>query len=416
MIRIVAALCCALAILAPPTPAVGAAQFSTIDALLHERSEAVRGCDEQRYLNTLSADADVSFVDRERQRFRGLCGVGFSEYDIRVVTDASGDLAKGLDLKNALQVDVASLPQTEERSRIGGMDSRDAVATYWWTYVKRNGSWSILADTHARQLGLKNAVGVWDAGEIVRIDRNHIVVLAPSALRDRAQTIADIAESAIVVHQQRDGIQWTHRIPILLPADSAMAARIIQTSRDLSHFGALTVYLPDRSQSWDVFAPRIVVQDDVLSHASSDSLRNVFLHELSHAARAERSGPATPHWLDEGIAVSVQRRLSGPYVPTLRTTSLTNAQGRPMIPSDDSFFTSDGKAVADAYDLAASFVQHLRTTCGATAPDDIYEHIGAERMPVGTPDHIVATAIERVCGLPQATVVTRWQSTFPVRH
>lgn len=382
--------------------------MAEIQTLLYSREVAVKEHNRQAFFASLFNQASPEFRARQTKLFEGLVSVPFAHYRLEADARTSGDMAKGLRLAARYGADEAILVETRETYRFAGYDDRDAQNIVWLTYIRHDTTWSIANDTDAAVFGLNNTRTIWDNGPVLALQLDHFLVIAPPDKLSRAHEIGELAERAFSIFERRWTIPWSKKVPLLIPADNAQSAALIGSTNDLTKFGALTTYVPSRNNGWFPLANRIVVQDETIRNASDDAVISTLVHELVHAALSEKSGPDTPHWLQEGIAMMVQRDITSQYSPVLTSPMFKGDVKNFRLPSDDDFFASDGNVVHDAYEMSLSAVTFLRSKSHTRDVIAAYEEIGAMRVAPGSPSYHVNVMLEHATGMSTEPFIEEW--------
>lgn len=388
---------CTTLLLMPSQSIAGENATEGVEGMLQKRMRAFRDNDENAFRKTIDERATPEFRESQIRRFAGLRSVQFSSYSLHPIDRYSGNLANGLKLKEKYGANEALLVETRETYRFADYDDRDAQNTYWYTYVRRGNTWTVIADSDAEVFGLRSARTIWDNGPVIARNTPHFFVIATTAKQHRVDEVAALAERAYGVFARRWSESWSQRVPLLIPDDNAQAAALIGSPDDLTKFAALTTYLPQRDEGWRPLASRIILQDDVVGSAPQEAVQSTLVHELTHAAMSQFAGIDTPHWLQEGIAMAVQRDAHGSYTPTRKARGIGESSVA-SLPRDDEFFDASSDVVHDAYERSLSAVQFLRQKKGDKAPIDFYKALGA--APIGPGDTAVRVdqALASCCG------------------
>jgi hypothetical protein len=113
-----------------------------IQELLDRRAAAVMAGDFDAFMATV-ADDSGAFVRRQRRLFERMTGVPLASYRLEARPDRFGDLATASVEKSYPEADAVSIPVTEERYRLEGFDTEEAIEDMFFTFVERDGEWLI---------------------------------------------------------------------------------------------------------------------------------------------------------------------------------------------------------------------------------------------------------------------------------
>ncbi len=134
-----------------------------IERLLQERAQAVVAGDEAAFMSTISRDSPA-FVARQRSLFRSMEQLDFASYRLEAVWERYGDLAGGFEVGDYRDAEAIALPVTDESLRIQGFDEKPQSEELFYTFVKRDGEWSIAEDTDLERFGFQSVRHLWDGG------------------------------------------------------------------------------------------------------------------------------------------------------------------------------------------------------------------------------------------------------------
>jgi hypothetical protein len=359
----------------------------TVQAVLDARVAAVKGGDKDAWMATVDPDAPAAFRDAQGRLFDGLRSVPIESYSLEARTEDTGDLAGGLGLKYGAKV---KLPETRQRMRLQGYDDRDAVDSLWLTFVQRDGRWYVGGDTDLAALGLDTARGPWDFAPVATLATEHLLTIYHPDQEERAKALSAIAEEAIRTLDSRWDQPWSHRIPMVLPADTDELEQLLQSTIDLDKFLAFVSYGSVRDDGWEATAPRIYIQDENLKAYGRPYQVETLVHELTHAASAPLAGPFVPNWVHEGVA---------DWVATGRSTKERKPSGSDgELPRDHEFSTGSQTSIIRAYRESRSSISYLSSRKGLGAPSAFFRELGGPRVAPGDVDFQTDAALRRATG------------------
>ena len=158
---------------------------SSAQSVLDAHVNAIATGDKQKFMDTVDPNAPDAFKAAQSNEFDGLRSLPLQNYRLVVRTDDSGDLGPGLGVAQKHGAALAYLPETRQIYRLGSYDDRDAVDSYWYTYVQRQGHWYIAADDDAETIGLTSSAELWDHGTVaVQTLPHFLVITMPDAARE----------------------------------------------------------------------------------------------------------------------------------------------------------------------------------------------------------------------------------------
>lgn len=358
--------------------------------------------DENAFMATVDPGATDAFKTEQRNRYNGLASLPVADYSLSSTEADSGDLSKGLHLDDKYGTD-SYLPETREYFRLGAYDDHPMRNTFWYTYVERDGKWYFAASNDGDRIGLESSPNIWDDGAVATTSTQHVLVISAPGNETRMSTIAALAEDAVNRFDTEWPLPWSHKIPVIVPATPQQAAKLLRTSNEVENFSAFTSYFPIRDTGWDASPPRLFAEEDNLANQSDSMQTGTLVHELTHAATAQLTGPNTPIWVQEGLAEWI--RLGKPTSVSLREGATKT------FPSDDAFRTSDASALSRAYNEATVAMTFLAKSKGPDAPVKLFEEMGKRRVAIGSPSYNADQALLASTGWNTQQFLEAWQAT-----
>ena len=378
----------------------------SVQRLLDERVDAIRSGDRPAFLKTIDPQTTPEFRQAQVNAFDGLSGPSVVNVSLKARINESGDLAEGLGLAERYGADSAFLPETRLSYRFEGYDEVPAVDSLWFTYVQRGGQWFVASDADAELIGLRSDRELWDFGPVEVTKSEHFIVLSSGVdggpqVSQRAQTISATAERAFDTFDAQWAQPWSRRIPLVVPASSEQTATLLRSELQVENFVAFVAYTPLRDDGWRISAPRIYAQDVNLSVRSEAGQVSDFVHELTHAATAELSGPNVPTWMQEGLAEWVRSGRPNVEPPVGAGYKL---------PIGTDFSQGDGASIRLAYAKSLSATAYLARTYGSDAPLRLFTAVGEKRTAPGSPSFVVDAAFRDLFGTGLSEFESAWHS------
>ncbi len=369
-----------------------------VQQMLDKRVAALQTGDREAYMSYVDPKAPDTFRATQSTSYDGLRSLPLNELAFTVRTTESGDLAHGLKLAEYYKSGDAFLPETRVSYKLGAYDDAPALTSRWDTYVERDGKWYVAGDDDAAVLGLGKTQEIWDFGEVPYLVTQHFIVLWGAGvtrtpeLTARANGVASMAEEAMAVFTSRWTQPWSGKIPIVIASTPEQASALLRTTLDVNKFVAFVAYTPIRDgDTWSVTAPRMYAQDQNLATQSRSQQIGDLVHELTHAATAQMSGPFTPVWLHEGLAE---------WVRLGKSTSVSSVRSNlGSLPNNADFASANPATLGGAYASANAAVTYLASTRGVDAPVNAMKEIGARRVVAGSPAYNADVAFRSSVGV-----------------
>jgi hypothetical protein len=386
--RMVVALVVLVGTALPVAPAAGQADREAgVKATLDQRVRAIRSGDRAAFLDTVEPGAGEDFRTRQARLFDGLRTLPLVGFELRLRTDEAPDLSAGLRARYA--ADDVFLPVVEARYRIEGTDRIDAVDTFFYTFLLRDGRWRIASDTDVEDLGLPSSRNLWDFGPVALRRSPHFTLVFDPADRSRAEALLKLADQGFDRLASTFDRPLPEQVVVILPHSLDQLRDILQATFDLTNFVAFATAGVDRDRGWESTAPRVYVQDANLANNPRSFQLETLHHELIHVAAFSAAGPFVPAWVHEGLADWMATGRGGPH-------KVEGSDAR--LPDDYEFTTGGGDAIVRAYQESTSAMAFLAKAKGRDAPLDLLVGAGRPRVAPGTPRYHVGQALRRLYG------------------
>jgi hypothetical protein len=347
--------------------------------------------------------------------FRWLQAVPIESYSLEVRWDALGDLIRPSHRRRYEGAEDVALPLTEERYRVRGFDTSDAVENLFYTFVKRDGSWRIASDTDLDDLGITSARHMWDFGplDIQREGRFLFVTHACRGQRPCSRVPEELPRLAQAGFDRVDRYweDWDRRVIVKIPATEQQLVRMLQVTFDIENFVAFTYSTLDTAEGVEFTAPRIVFNEEALATRSAPSVVEVLAHELVHVGTRPAAGAFIPVFIEEGFAehIAAEGRpgARGFLAESLRT-GLVDAR----LPEDYEFLVGDAAEVLGQYRKGQSAVDYFGERWGMDTFRDFYRDLGGRRLEAGTARYHLTDALKEHTGLGFAGFQRAWASSI----
>jgi hypothetical protein len=306
--------------------------------------------------------------------FTRLRALPLGSYSLTFDPNGYDDLAAALvEQPAADEVHVATVL---ERIAFKTFDATPTSDDLYLTVIRRNGTWSIVADDNLDSLGFLSSRNVWDFGPVGQVARGGVLVLYQGD-RATAQRILTSTTAAIKYDQGRWPLKWPARIVVVIPTSTSELSRILQTTFDLGPFVAFSASSLDRpGGEYRLTGNRVYVQPGTFFNTPLAFQQDTLSHELLHVATRGYAGAFTPSWMDEGDAQDYGQR-SLPALIDVRAR-VANHTFTGHLPEDFDFSLGSDNDIHNSYEEASSFVLYLISRFGANAGANLYRALGNE--------------------------------------
>lgn len=370
--------------------------------------------DRDLFISTL-ASSSPDFVARQRRLFRGFQAVPLGSLSYRVAWDRRGDLVREVDRAAYGSAEGVSIPLTEERYRIEGFDRRDAVEDFYFTFVKREGSWLIAEDTDLDDITLYSARHLWDFGR-VEVERSpHFLMLSHPCDKPACESLGsdflELAEAGLERARRYWLGPWTERVVVLVPRSGAELERIIQSTFDLENFVAFAYSTVDVSEGVDYTGHRIIPNPKAFAGRASDSVLQILTHELLHVATRDSAGPFVPIFVDEGFA-DYAGQDAAPDALAFFNAEVASGLFNGQLPEDFEFTVGDGTDIYRSYQKAQSAVRYFIERFGLETFNRFYRRLGRVEIQPGTARFHIDRAFRATTGMTYERFQQAWTSSI----
>lgn len=393
---------------AAPTPPTRAA--AAIDRLLERRAEAVRTRDKGAFMATVDP-ASGRFVGRQSRLFDAMGSVDFASYSLVAKWERLGDVVRPSDRAKYPGAEDVAIPVTEERYRIEGFDSEAAAEDLFYTFVRRDGEWSVAEDTDLDDLALFSARHLWDRGGFERRSSDHFLQLQHPCSGDDCLTLGaeflPLAERGLRRVDEYWHGPWTRRVIVLVPASQGELRRMLQTSIDLDNFVAFAYSTIDLERGVDFTGHRIILNPNAFEVQTSERVFTILSHELAHIATRDSSGVFIPTWVEEGFA-EVTAHDRDPSALSFFDARVEAGEFDRRLPEDFEFTTGDGTEIYMSYQEAQSAISYFFERWGLDDFEAFYVRLGGVGIAPGTMSYHVDRALRETVGVSLEAFGSAW--------
>jgi hypothetical protein len=374
-----------------------------IQGLLERRAQAMLAGDRDGYLATVDP-ADAGFVERQRRLFDGFQRLGLASYELTLTDRYWPELTAAREVARYGPNVQPHVLHVEERYRVEGYDRQPALEDLFLTFIRRGEGWRVASDTDLDDLTMYSGRKLWELGPILTRESEHFAYISHPDLSGAGGRILEAAERALARVDDRWPLDWSRRVPILAPSTTEELRRIIQATFDLDVFVAFAYSGIDRARGWDLVGHRIILNWPNFSAYSDATQEEILTHELLHIATRELVGPATPGFVDEGIAEWV----SGDDDDFNLGERIREGTFDQELPRDFEFITGSSEDILTAYEESSSSTRFAVGRFGIGSVADFYRLLGQPRVAPGTSRYHVGRAMRAVFGLSYAAFENRW--------
>ncbi len=360
---------------------------AAVEGLLAARSAAVANGDTGAMDRLVDPSAPEDFRRRQRLLVDGWATLPAGTYEEELARPAL-DLAPPSLVAGAPPGARVIVVEVVRRQRFVDYDPTDNVTSTYLTLVDRTGGggWTVLGDEALRAVGVVGERYLWELFGVRSVATDRVLVIGTSGGAELRRLASEV-ERAMDRFDAVWGRPWWGRVVVLNPGDVTELEALLDPTVDVSKFVAFTTLRVDRTEGWEVTAPRLVIQRERFRRRSADSRVRVLVHEMAHVATVADSGPMTPLWVHEGLASWVEA-------------------GRPVddggdfggFPGSHEFRTGSRDRIAAVYAEARDDMATLAGTAGPDAPIEFFDRLGAVRIAAGTPDHHVGRIVDELLG------------------
>ncbi|MGH2765468.1 MAG: hypothetical protein ACRDKA_06110, partial [Actinomycetota bacterium] len=159
-----------------------------------------------------------------------------------------------------------------------------------------------------------------------------------------------------------------------------------------------------RDRGWELGGHRVILNWPNFSGFSDEVQEEILTHELLHIATRPYVGPATPGFVDEGIAEWVSEDNDTFYLgPRVEDGTFDE-----MLPRDHEFNTGSASDIFTSYEESAAWARFSVDRFGAGEVAEFYRLLGEPRVAVGTWEYHVDRAMRAAFGQSFGTLEDRW--------
>lgn len=377
--------------------------------LLDRRAAAFRAHDRAAYLATVDPRA-AGFVSAQAAGFDNASRIPFASWEYDLVTPEAFALAP--ERRAELGGGAVFTAHVDLLFRIAGFDTAPVRSPQYLTFVQRDGTWYLAADTDGTGHDLHGTAQVWDLGPVDVLRNDLGIVLGVGAGADLASYQRDIA-TAVPDVAKVWGREWPGRAVVVVPGDQSQMARLLGAEpQKYARIAAVTT--GERGAGADAAAAdRIIVNPDAFRELGPVERRVVMTHEITHVASRAFTRNWTPTWLSEGFADYVGYLNSGQTIRTAAPELRRDVRDGKIpqdLPGDEQFETTHD-ALPQAYEMGWLACRLIAERWGEDKLVEFYRAVGASPPTgAGQPDQRsrLAAAFHAVLGVTPADFTRSW--------
>jgi hypothetical protein len=294
------------------------------------------------------------------------------------------------------------------RYALRGVDRAPTSHDLWWTFVRRNGHATAVADTGLAQAGGISWQGPWDFGPLEVVRTAHSLVLGHVDAVNALRTIAASVDAAVPAVSAVWGTAWSRTVAVVVPSSAdELAAQVGRSSSISTGIAAAAVSDGQDPLSGAATGQRLIVNSAAFARLSDVGRQIVVRHEITHIADAQATSDASPRWLVEGFADYVGNLGSGQPARTAASELSRDVRSGAVpktLPAEAAF---EGSAAAQAYEGAWLACRLIAARAGRPALVQFYRLVGASP---DNADRAVAAALARVLHESTATFTAQWRT------
>ena len=348
---------------------------------------------------TIAPGAD-DFRERQSKLFAQMAPIPLASYELRAAWERYADLVRASDERSYPHADEVSIPVTEERYRIEGIDRTPAVEDMYYTFVKTKGSWYIADDTDLDDLTLYSTRHLWDFGSIEIIQSPEFVLYSHPCEGTElcgSERLLTVAGGGL----DRLGKYWNEVPPhvlILVPGDQQELERMIQATFDLENFVAFAYSTVDLTKGVEYTGHRIMLNPPAFGGRSTSGSTSILAHELLHVATRSSSGPFVPVFVEEGFAEYVGYD-ADPGSLAFLNSEIAAGTFDAQVPEDFQFTIGSGTDIYRSYQKSESAITFFIQKWGLDRFRRFYRSLGAVKIEPGTARYWLDAKLRKAIGV-----------------
>jgi hypothetical protein len=391
------------AVLLVPPRAEAQDPLAAIGEFLERRATAMLEGDREAFLATVDP-ADAAFVLRQERLFDGFQKLGLASYELRLTDALWPELTTAREVATYGPNADPRILHVEERYRLEGYDRAPALEDLFLTFVRRGEEWRVASDTDLDDVTLYTGRKLWELGPIFTRESDHFLYVSHPDQAGAAARILEASERALDRVGERWPEPWPERVPILAPSTTEELRRLIQATFDLDVFVAFASSSLDRTRGWDVVGHRVILNWPNFSAFSDEVQEDILTHELLHVATRGTVGPATPSFVEEGIAEWVSEDDDAVYLgPRVEAGTFDES-----LPEDHEFRTGSSADILTSYEESAAWGRFAMDRYGVDEVAEFYRLLGEPRVAPGTWEYHLDRAAQAAFGQSLEVMETRW--------
>jgi hypothetical protein len=387
-------------------PATG--REAAIRDLLDRRSTAMSGRDRAGWLAVIDPAA-TAFRAKQAALFDNLTQVPLTSW--RYVLDGPGSRALTPAAAKAYRGSQVWVPPVQLEYGLRGVDAKPTQRPQVLTFVLRDQTWYLAADTDQVADGTRTWRGMWDFGP-VRVRRGaHSLVMAHPRNADRLDTFAAGLDAAVPAVNTVWGGAWSRQVAVLIPDDNAELVALVGPQFASSRIAAVSIADYADVPTARALGQRVVVNPANLDRLGPSGRQIVLTHEITHIAARAATGDRMPTWLVEGFADFVGYRDSGLPVSVVgqEVGQAVRAGIWPGRLPADGDFRGDSPRLSLAYEEGWFACRLIAARIGVPGLVAFYREVGASTT--GGPA-AVDTALRHALHLSTTQFVQQWRAAI----
>ncbi len=204
---------------------------------------------------------------------------------------------------------------------------------------------------------------------------------------------------------------WSRDVVVLVPADSAELASILQITYGPESYVAFAISSVSDKKGFSYVAPRIIFNQEALADRTDESAAAILAHELLHVATRGHSGPFVPIFVEEGFAELVGRSTDPDALSFLSSEIAAGLFDR-RLPREDQFRIGDSFSIFRSYQEGLSAVRFFVDRFGLRRFVRFYLELGRRRVAAGTQRFHVEDAMRKTIGMGLGRFERAWADSL----
>ncbi|MEO6714503.1 MAG: hypothetical protein ABIM89_13865 [Mycobacteriales bacterium] len=315
------------------------------------------------------------------------------------------------EMRARYHADEIYAPVARLRYQFTDFDTHPTELRQLLTFVRRGTKWYLASDSDFDTPRRATARELWDFGPLAVVRTARSLVIGPVGRRAYLQSIARDTDAAVPKVSAIWGSEWSQRVVVLIPTSQEQVSDLIGAGMELSQIAAVAVSrVTGSGGAYRAVGSRVIVNPPNFDQLTPIGQRVVLVHEVTHVATRDATGPDVPAWLVEGFADYVGYRGTAIAVEVAARELAVDVRDDPdglELPSEVDFH-GDNPRLAQAYEGAWMAARMIAERHGEKRLVALYRAIGTTKG-VGK-DDAVRESLKKVLRTTPERFAADWRS------